>query len=1096
MKDFCDVFPLLKLEGSLGELFKLVKVIKVSANKNMSAIRVYIFSERLIDKKDIYTMEKNIKEQLFYNKSISVKIIEKFSLSSQYNIKNLYDAYKDSILEEIKRYKITEYMMLNKAKIAFYDESIEISVERTELNIRLVDELTEILEKIFNERCGLKCEVKIRFTEVEKRLSQEVIYEELPTIKKDKGSEEFITDNSGGNHIWEDNKPAAKSVSPSLKAKDSIKKKNTGYIKRANNPDVLYGRDFDDDFVSMKEIFGEMGEISVRGKITELDTRYLERSESTMYIFSMTDYTDSITVKMFVKEDNLEEVSQAVVKGNTIKLRGITTLDKFDGELVIGSVRGIKKSEDLNINTRVDKAEKKRVELHCHTKMSDFDGVSSASDIIKQAKSWGMDSVAITDHGNVQSFIEAYHTVEEFKEPFKVIYGVEGYLVDDLKELVVNTRDYSLDDEYIVFDIETTGFSAIKDNIIEIGAVRVKNSEIVDRFSSFVNPQIPIPFRIEELTGINDAMVLEAPLIEEVIEDFLSFCKDAPVVAHNAAFDTGFIREKAKLIGVEYKPTIIDTVSMARLLLSKLGRFKLDTVAKALEIPLNNHHRAVDDAECTANIWIKFIQMLKARGKENLTEVAMMGETNADLVKKVNYNHVIILAKNDIGRINLYRLVSFSHIDYFNKRPRIPKSLLNQYREGLIIGSACEAGEIYQAVLRAESDEDIQRLVNYYDYLEIQPIANNLFMIEEDRYPVSSVEDLQNINKKIVELGERYNRPVVATCDVHFLNPEDEIYRRVIFFGKGFKDADMQPPLYFRTTDEMLKEFSYLGEKKAMEVVVDNTRMIADMIEDIIPVRPDKCPPVIENSDTMLREACYKKAYEQYGSPLPKLVEDRLNKELNSIINNGFAVMYIIAKKLVEKSNEDGYLVGSRGSVGSSFAAYTSGITEVNPLPPHYYCDCKYVEFDTPQVREFSGMAGCDMPDKLCPVCGKKLKKDGFDIPFETFLGFKGDKEPDIDLNFSGEYQPNAHDYTEVLFGSGYTFRAGTVGTLADKTAYGYVKKYYDDHGERKRKCEINRITGGCVGVKRTTGQHPGGDNCITSWRRNIFLYSCSKTCK
>ncbi len=548
------------------------------------------------------------------------------------------------------------------------------------------------------------------------------------------------------------------------------------------------------------------------------------------------------------------------------------------------------------------------------------------------------------------------------------------------------------------------------------------------------------------------------------------------MVAHNADFDMSFIKRNCALLGMECNPTIVDTVALARVLLPQLNRFKLDTVAKALNISLDHHHRAVDDAACTAEIFVKFIEKLKDRGISSLDEVNALAKSSVEMIRKMPTYHAIILATCDQGRTNLYRLISLSHIKYYNKRPRIPKSEFNKYRDGLLIGSACEAGELYRAILNGRPQEEITRLVNFYDYLEIQPLGNNAFMIRDEDSDIASNDDLIDINKRIVKLGEEFGKLVVATCDVHFLNPEDEIYRRIIMAGKGFKDADEQAPLYLRTTEEMLKEFEYLGSKKAEEVVITNTNKIADMCERISPVRPDKCPPVIENSDGMLREICYNKANRMYGDPLPPIVKERLDRELNSIISNGYAVMYIIAQKLVWKSNEDGYLVGSRGSVGSSFVATMSGITEVNPLHAHYLCThCKYSDFDSPEVQAFSGRGGCDMPDKLCPKCGRPLSKEGFDIPFETFLGFKGNKEPDIDLNFSGEYQSKAHKYTEVIFGEGQTFKAGTIGTLADKTAFGYIKNYYEERGVRKRNCEIDRIVQGCVGVRRTTGQHPGG---------------------
>ena len=677
----------------------------------------------------------------------------------------------------------------------------------------------------------------------------------------------------------------------------------------------------------------------------------------------------------------------------------------------------------------------------------------------------------------MQAFPDANHALEHGDE-FKVIYGVEGYLVDDLKEIVTGDKGQRLDGTFVVFDIETTGFSPVANRIIEIGAVKVDKGQVVDRFSVFVNPEVPIPFEIEKLTGINDSMVMEAETIETILPQFLDFVGDAVLVAHNANFDVSFIKENAKRQQLPVDFTYVDTVGIARMLLTGQAKYTLDAVAKTLKISLENHHRAVDDAECTAEIFMKFIEMLAKEEVYTLAEMNEMGKSSVDAVRKLHSFHIIILAKNQTGRINLYKLVSESHLTYFYKRPLIPKSLIMKYREGLILGSACEAGELFRAMLDGQSDEQIAGIVSFYDYLEIQPIGNNRFMLESDRHrEINSEEDLIALNKRVVKLGEQFQKPVVATCDVHFLDPEDEVYRRIIMTGKGFKDADDQAPLFLRTTEEMLDEFSYyLGSEKAEEIVITNTNMIADMCDRIAPVRPDKCPPVIENSDQQLTEICYRKAHEMYGDELPDIVEARLKRELNSIISNGFAVMYIIAQKLVWKSVEDGYLVGSRGSVGSSFVATMAGITEVNPLSPHYYCKNRhYSDFYSEEVKKFAGMAGCDMPDKLCPVCGEKLIKDGFDIPFETFLGFKGNKEPDIDLNFSGEYQSKAHKYTEVIFGYGQTFRAGTIGTLADKTAFGYVKNYYEERGKHKRTSEINRIVEGCVGVRRTTGQHPGG---------------------
>ena len=728
---------------------------------------------------------------------------------------------------------------------------------------------------------------------------------------------------------------------------------------------------------------------------------------------------------------------------------------------------------------RKDLYPEKRVELHCHTKMSDMDGVSEVNDIVRRAHDWGHKAIAITDHGVVQAFPDANHFIQSLdkEDPFKIIYGVEAYLVDDLTEIAPGAGSQSLDGTYVVFDLETTGFSPIQDKIIEIGAVKVERGVITERFSTFVNPKIPIPFKITQLTSITDDMVVDAETIDVVLPKFLDFIGDAVLVAHNAGFDVSFIEQNCRYQEIEREFISLDTVALARVLLPTLSKYKLNVVAKALNISLENHHRAVDDAGATAEIFVRFVEMLKEREIDTLKELNQFGSMNPDAIRKLPSHHAVILAKNETGRVNLYRLVSMSHLQYFSRMPRIPKSEFLRYRDGLIIGSACEAGELFQAVLNGKSEEQIAKLVDFYDYLEIQPIGNNRFMIASDRVSnVRSEEDLRDLNRKIVRLGEKFQKPVVATCDVHFLDPEDEVYRRIIMAGKGFTDADEQAPLYLHTTEEMMEEFSYLGTAKAHEVVIENPNKIADMIEKISPVRPDKCPPVIDNSDQQLRDICYKKAHEMYGENLPDVVTERLERELHSIISNGFAVMYIIAQKLVWKSNEDGYLVGSRGSVGSSFVATMAGITEVNPLSPHYYCPhCHYSDFDSEEVRAFAGGCGWDMKDKDCPVCGHPLIKDGFDIPFETFLGFKGNKEPDIDLNFSGDYQSNAHKYTEVIFGKGQTFRAGTIGTLADKTAFGFVKNYYEERGSRKRNCEIDRIVQGCTGIRRSTGQHPGG---------------------
>ena len=1096
-KTFFEVFPNLEMNDQTHHLFSQVTVTKVTVTSARDRMRVYISSEKLIHKKNVFAVERAIKEQFFPGANIEIKLLEKFNLSRQYTAEKLMPIYRESILMELRDYSIFEYNMFRKARCEFTDEnSMNLIVEKTVVAEGKAAELIRILEKIFCERCGLSFKINLMLEEPKEskarknseiRIRQEVeaiISQAASTTEQEEIPKEELPEKKTETKKKEAGSFAKAEQKKEMPRKEGFRERKGGFsrgenyrggsVRRSDNPDVVYGSDFEEDAIPIAQIQGEMGEVVIRGQIQALDTREI-RNEKTIIIIEITDFTDTIVVKMFAKNEQIPEILEGIKKGAFLKMKGVTTIDRFDGQLTIGSVVGIKKISDFR-SGRQDTSPEKRVELHCHTKMSDMDGVSDVKAIVKRAMEWGHKAIAITDHGVVQSFPDANHAVPH-ESDFKIIYGVEAYLVDDLKDMVIHSQAQSLDDTYVVFDLETTGFSPNVNKIIEIGAVKVVNGSVTEKFSTFVNPDVPIPFRIEELTGINDDMVMEAPMIEEILPEFLKFCDGAVMVAHNAAFDMSFIEENCRRLGIWREFTSVDTVALARVLLPQLGRFKLDTVAKALHVSLENHHRAVDDAGCTAEIFVKFVKMLKERDVFNLDEVNRLGRNSKEQVKKLPSHHAIILAKNDTGRVNLYRLVSLSHMDYYHRRPLIPKSVFLENREGLLIGSACEAGELYQAILNGRPEEEIARLVNFYDYLEIQPLGNNAFMIDSEKVEnVTSEEDLIEINREIVKLGEQFKKPVVGTCDVHFLNPEDEVYRRIIMAGKGFTDADDQAPLFLRTTEEMLAEFSYLGSEKAEEIVITNTNRIADMCEKISPVRPDKCPPVIPNSDKDLRKICYNRAHEIYGEELPEVVTERLERELNSIISNGFAVMYIIAQKLVWKSNEDGYLVGSRGSVGSSVEATMAGLTELHPLSPQDYCkECHYSEFDSEDVKPFGGGAGCDMPDKVCPKCGAMLMKEGFDIPFETFLGFKGNKEPDIDLNFSGDYQGNAHRYTEVIFGKGQTFRAGTIGTLADKTAFGYVKNYFEERGQRKRVCEINRIVQGCVGVRRTTGQHPGG---------------------
>ncbi len=1099
-KNFFEVFPVLQVNGEMRQLLADTQVQRVVSNRERTRLRIYLHGTRLIPKKQIFQLERSIKSQLFPGQELTVKIMEHYQLSAQYTPQTLMDIYKDSILEELKVYSLLIYNLFRCARMEFDGAgNMKLYLEDSIVARNRSDELLEVLYKIMRDRCGMMLTIDAVFEpKKENRLKKESDQQIACEIRRILGGVHRLEKTAGmgyANASGMGSAPEASRAGNVEKAgdkkagaaeKDSARTAANGRfagrtggrreypLRRSDNPDVIYGRDFDDHAVPIDQIEGEMGEIAIRGQVLAVDTRELRNGEKSIVIVTLTDFTDSIVIKIFTKNEHLKELLGEVKKGAFLKIKGVTAFDRFDSELTLGSVAGIKKIPDFT-ERRMDTSPQKRVELHCHTKMSDMDGISDVGDIIKQAVSWGHKALAITDHGAIQAFPIANHAVPDGAD-FKIIYGVEAYLVDDLKQIVFAPKGQSLSDSYVVFDLETTGLSPNVHKIIEIGAVKVSDGKIVDRFSQFVNPLVPLPFAIEELTKIRDDMLVGEPEIAQVLPEFMEFCKGCVMVAHNAEFDMGFIQKNCEDLGLDCAFTVVDTVSMARYLLPGLNRFKLDTVAKELHISLKNHHRAVEDAECTAEIFLKFIQMLSERGIDDLDALNAQGKATAGQIMKMPTYHAILLATNDYGRVNLYRLVSMSHLTYFHKRPRIPKSELLRHREGLLLGSACEAGELYQAILLGRPQTEIARIVNFYDYLEIQPNGNNAFMIREERYPVSSEEDLWEINKKIVQLGEDFKKPVVATCDVHFLNPEDAEYRRIIMAGHGFKDADEQAPLFLHTTEEMLKEFAYLGSEKAEEVVITNPNLICDMCEKISPVRPDKAPPVIENSDQMLRDICYNKAHEMYGDNLPEIVHKRLERELTSIISNGYAVMYIIAQKLVWKSVEDGYLVGSRGSVGSSFVATMAGITEVNPLSPHYYCEyCHFSDFDSEEVKSYSGRSGCDMPDRVCPKCGKPLVKAGFDIPFETFLGFKGNKEPDIDLNFSGDYQSKAHKYTEVIFGAGQTFRAGTIGTLADKTAFGYVKRYYEERSVHKRFCEINRIVQGCVGIRRTTGQHPGG---------------------
>ncbi|MCI5630094.1 MAG: PolC-type DNA polymerase III [Clostridium sp.] len=1044
VKDYLEKLEIknIRLEKQLKE----VQVSKVIYFKEDRVIYMYLISKEIISHEILDLLREELLCKLKYFKNIRIKI--KFTGFGRKSEKDIIKAYWHNIIYILKNIcpaiegwkKQIEYMCL--------DNMLKIKIPKDIFYEKLKkNNIEEVIRNILLEELGIDYEVK-----VEKAIGEKIDKKKL-IEKTDKEIEDLI-----------------KELDFDVKEEHD---EEEGYvIKDEYDEHMIYGEDVNSLVHPIKDLNQNSKTVAIVGEIFHIENKEL-RNGKILSIMSITDNTSSINCKLFLNDLNKDKILNAVKEGSYVKIKGDVLFDTYQRELTM-TISGIRAEVKPQ---REDTCKKgKRVELHAHTQMSSMDALCSTKKLVKQAAAWGHKAIAITDHGVVQAFPEAMDAGKS--NNIKILYGVEGYLVEDNAPVIKNANDESLSQTFVVFDLETTGFSNKNDKITEIGAVKIENFKVVDRFSQLINPQKDISYKVQELTGITNDLIKDKPTIEEVLPKFIEFIGDSVMVAHNADFDMGFMQQKCREQNIEFKNTSVDTLTLARTLLPHMKRFRLNLIAKELGVPLLNHHRAVDDAEATAHIFIKFLEMIQKRGGEKLSDInTILG--NIDYTK-LTTNHITLIAKNQAGIKNLYKIVSDAHINHYHRAPRILKSVLEQYKEGIIVGSACEAGEVFQAVKQNKSEEELERIISLYDYIEVMPIDNNRFMI--DKGEVEDEEELRELNKRLIEVAKKFGKIPVATGDVHFIDKHEAVFRKVLKYSQGFKVDEEETYLHFRTTDEMLEEFKYLGEDLAYEVVVENTNKVADMVEKVLPIPNETFPPKIEGSDKELRDMCNAKAERIYGSPLPDVVRKRLDRELNSIINNGYAVMYIIAQKLVTKSLADGYLVGSRGSVGSSLAATMSDITEVNPLPAHYVCenpDCKYSYFY--EIGEWG--SGADLPDKDCPKCGRPLKKDGHDIPFEVFLGFEGDKEPDIDLNFSGSYQPVIHKYTEVLFGEGHTYKAGTIGTVAEKTAFGYAKKFVEENDLNSTSAEVLRLANGCTGVKRTTGQHPGGIMVIPDYK-------------
>ena len=1064
-KTLGELFNRFEADEQYGEILNSGIVENVRINRELKIVEADIRFEKLINKRTLYSLEEGIRQCYVLR---SVRIMPKYD-SALFS-----DAVISDVLLEAGHRGAISRGFFNEYNLKIEENKISIEISFTNGGIELLysAKTPEIISKIIEDEFGLKYTVEILRDENSNYDFASIVREkevryanEINKAFTQREEERKVEDKK--NELAEKQKNLERVTA--LGEKESVLEKLEGGLIHVGDtdfdisePNYVYGERFDIDPTPMRNLDKPLRHVVITGEVFQCEAKENRNGDKVIFEFALTDNDSSIFCKM-VLESHESEITHEIGNGDVLAVKGNVRFDKFANELVM-NVLDIAKIKKLS---RVDKSEEKRVELHLHTCMSSMDAIIAPEDAIKTAQKWGHKAVAITDHGNVQAFPRAMYASE--KTGMKVIYGMEAYFVDDTARVVYGEQNANFtDDEFCIFDIETTGLSAQNCKITEIGAVKFKNGEILDIFSTYVDPECPIPENIIELTGITDEMVKGAPKTEEAVKSFLEFAGDRILIAHNASFDIGFIKKACEDHKIHFKPTYIDTVSLSRFLNPNLKKHKLNVIADYYNLGEFGHHRAYNDAEMLAKIFAVMCQKLKKEGARDTSEMARIMGEKADPLKLRPY-HMILLAKNRTGLKNLYKIVSKGYIDYFYRNPRLPKTVLNELREGLIVGSACEAGELFSAIIAGKPMNELIRIAKYYDYLEIQPLSNNRFMIAKGLAP--NEEALRDFNRKVVEIGRLAKKPVVATCDAHFMEKRDEIHRKMLQFDRGFED-DGDSELYFRTTDEMLEEFSYLGEDVAREVVIENPNKINDEIEMIRPIPTGFYPPSIPGCEEELQEMCWARAKEWYGDPVPELVKNRLERELTPIIGNGFAIMYIIAQKLIANSEAQGYLVGSRGSVGSSFAATMCGVTEVNPLPPHYRCPkCKYSYFYT----DGSVASGFDLPDKDCPECGTNMIHDGHDIPFETFLGFKGEKTPDIDLNFSGDVQADAHKYTEVLFGEENVFRAGTLGTLADKKAYMLVNKYLENKGVSVNRAELQRLINKCLGVKLTTGQHPGG---------------------